>query len=672
MKLGALLATAAIVVSTSLSVGGGATFVALEATTKPEFCRKCHIMEPYYQSWAHSSHNNVTCVDCHYEPGLLETFEGKFKALSQLAKYATQTQGSKPWAEVSDYSCMRSGCHSNQLLEGEIRFGRVRFDHRYHLIGMRRGKTLRCTSCHSQIVQGDHLTVTTSSCFLCHFKSGGESKPIDDCNGCHGPPTEDIVIGDTVFRHSDYLDRGAQCADCHGDVTRGTGEVPRERCGSCHNKQEHLERIGDVDFIHRKHVTEHSVTCLDCHLEIQHGLPPKEVHGQGGQCGDCHSGTHSVATEVYRGAASPDVPEQPAVMFEARVTCRGCHRPPFPGAPVPPSGATFAADPLACLDCHGPGFEGMVEKWQSEVRETSGQLQHELHELHARLSSAAPEAAAQAGPLYDSAARNLGLVLLDRSEGAHNLPYVRSLLSKAAADAREGWRAVDPTATPPETAVGPRVASQDACTTMCHVGAEHIEVDQAAGLRFDHAAHLLEARLDCSTCHSAQPHGTTTVTAADCRRCHHQSDDAETCANCHAEIAELRAQPVPGLETVPMQDVDCLSCHLGLAGEAGDSRPMIAASCEMCHAGEGRTVTSLVEESARPLDELEERLGRAPPERTADARAAIAALRRAGPFHNAAFVKATAERLAAGLEPPEPAPPPAAPENQQDSQEDHR
>ncbi|HZM00010.1 MAG TPA: cytochrome c3 family protein, partial [Planctomycetota bacterium] len=369
--LGAALVTTAIVASTLLSVGGGATFVALELTTTPQFCRNCHIMEPYYQSWASSSHKDVTCVDCHYEPGLLETFEGKFKALSQLAKYVTQTQGSKPWAEVSDYSCMRSGCHSNQLLEGEIQFGRVRFDHRHHLIGMRRGKTLRCTSCHSQIVQGDHLTVTTSSCFLCHFKSDAESRPIDDCDTCHGPPAEDIVVGDTVFRHSDYLEAGAACADCHGDVTRGAGEVPRERCGSCHNKQEHLERIGDVEFMHRHHVTEHSVTCLDCHLEIQHGLPSREQHGQGGECTDCHAGTHGVASDVYRGTGSPGVPDQPGAMYLARVTCKGCHRAPFPGAPVPPAGATFAADPLACLDCHGPGFEGMAEQWQAEVARAS-------------------------------------------------------------------------------------------------------------------------------------------------------------------------------------------------------------------------------------------------------------------------------------------------------------
>ena len=36
---------------------------------------------------------------------------------------------------------------------------------------MTRGIKLRCTSCHSQIVQGQHMAVTATTCFLCHFKN---------------------------------------------------------------------------------------------------------------------------------------------------------------------------------------------------------------------------------------------------------------------------------------------------------------------------------------------------------------------------------------------------------------------------------------------------------------------------------------------------------------------
>jgi nitrate/TMAO reductase-like tetraheme cytochrome c subunit len=638
----------AIALAALVSVGGGGTYVMMEVTTKPRFCRSCHIMEPYYDSWASSSHKGVSCVDCHYEPGLLETFEGKFKALSQLAKYVTATQGTKPWAEVSDYSCMRSGCHSERLLEGEIQYGRIRFDHRDHLIGFERGKKLRCTSCHSQIVQGSHVTVTSASCFLCHFKEGAESaapgRPLNDCNLCHGPPPDEIRLGSFTFRHSDYLERGVECASCHGDVTRGAGEVPRERCGSCHNQQAHLDRYDDVEFMHKNHVTDHSVNCLECHAEIQHGLPPREVHFRG-ECSNCHVDAHSAPSGVYRGTGGRGVADNPGIMYLARVTCNGCHRPPFPGAPTPP--ATFGADPLACVDCHGPGFSGMVERWQAEGSSSLAKAKEALEKLHAAMGEEREEGEgdpALAKRHYDDAAWNVGLALADGSEGAHNLPYFRDLLRKASEQVRDGFQALDPDARPPSIPVGPRTPSKDGCTNLCHVGVEEANVGSARDLPFSHATHLARARLDCAVCHAREPHGTTVVKRADCASCHHDSKRAESCAACHAPTARLREEAPEGVEPSPMADLDCLACHTGV-----DARPLrerVMAACDECHAEEEPDYASKHYDAWKaaalaPLAEAEAALAGTPA-----ALAELEALRRAGPFHNPAAAKAAAARLA--------------------------
>ena len=133
-RLTALLAHLFVLGLLGLSAASVATYGAVHYTAQSEFCSSCHIMDPYYASWENSSHSNVACIECHYEPGAVETLEGKFQALSQVAKYVTRTQGTKPWAEVSDQSCMRSGCHSVRMLEGEVQFGRVKFDHRQHLL----------------------------------------------------------------------------------------------------------------------------------------------------------------------------------------------------------------------------------------------------------------------------------------------------------------------------------------------------------------------------------------------------------------------------------------------------------------------------------------------------------------------------------------------------------
>jgi nitrate/TMAO reductase-like tetraheme cytochrome c subunit len=55
------------------------TYTAIHHTAQPDFCNSCHIMEPYFASWQKSAHASVGCIECHYEPGSVETLEGKFK-----------------------------------------------------------------------------------------------------------------------------------------------------------------------------------------------------------------------------------------------------------------------------------------------------------------------------------------------------------------------------------------------------------------------------------------------------------------------------------------------------------------------------------------------------------------------------------------------------------------
>src|SRR3990167_8631675 len=111
--------------------------------------RPIYIMNPYYESWKQSSHKNIACVECHIPPGMTAELSKKYEALSMVARYFTGTYGTNPWTEIDDAACLR--CHERRLLSGRELFGDVLFDHAAHLSAMRRGKRLRCTSCHSQI-----------------------------------------------------------------------------------------------------------------------------------------------------------------------------------------------------------------------------------------------------------------------------------------------------------------------------------------------------------------------------------------------------------------------------------------------------------------------------------------------------------------------------------------
>ncbi|MCK5557922.1 MAG: NapC/NirT family cytochrome c, partial [Candidatus Hydrogenedentes bacterium] len=68
----------------------------------PKFCVTCHYMRPYYEAWRVSTHNDVSCVECHYEPGLKAQLKGELAGISQLVKYVTRTFSPKPKAEISD------------------------------------------------------------------------------------------------------------------------------------------------------------------------------------------------------------------------------------------------------------------------------------------------------------------------------------------------------------------------------------------------------------------------------------------------------------------------------------------------------------------------------------------------------------------------------------------
>jgi NapC/NirT cytochrome c family, N-terminal region len=227
--------------------------VSAELTSTSKFCSSCHYMKPFFESWQVSSHKDVECKACHYPPGLRSYFRTKIEGLVMVGRYWTKLYvKSKPWAEIQDESCLRPGCHDRRLLEGRVAFDKIVFDHKAHFEDLKRGKKLRCTSCHSQIVQGEHITVTPSSCFLCHFKNKDAETAGAECAVCHRK--DDLLAARERFDHTTVYAQGYRCDKCHIRVVSGEGEVPRETCDKCHFERERLEKFGDTDLMHRTHI----------------------------------------------------------------------------------------------------------------------------------------------------------------------------------------------------------------------------------------------------------------------------------------------------------------------------------------------------------------------------------------------------------------------------------
>lgn len=317
----------------------------LEITENPAFCGKnCHIMKPFYDSWRTSSHNDVRCVECHYEPGMIGHIKGKVNGLMQFYRYETTVEeySGRLYAKVMDKNCLV--CHERRINLPAIYMG-VNFSHTNHLFETKRGIGLTCTSCHSMLVIGmkehrsvtdptctqchprvvqedvGHIVVTTSTCFTCHFRDVPGNTSISGCPSCHGPPKEK-PRNYTNFNHITHINRGFECLSCHTNVSTNANDVvPRSKCFSCHSIPQRVEKYDEFSFVHKNHVTNNKIACFECHSNVKHAPAVGE-----NLCATCHASEHpgdwltTHKTQVLIGKV-----------------CSDCHQPRF------------------CADCHARG-----------------------------------------------------------------------------------------------------------------------------------------------------------------------------------------------------------------------------------------------------------------------------------------------------------------------------
>ncbi len=564
--------------------------VGMQYSTTPRFCTTCHYMQPFYDSWQLSSHKNVRCVDCHYPPGLQHEFQKKFEALVQVTKYVTRQYGTRAVTQVEDASCLRSGCHQVRLLRGKVLFKGVEFDHLPHLTKHRRVTRLRCTSCHSQMVQGQHMAVTESSCFLCHFKNDvkGKKTELSSCTRCHKFP-----LPAKKFNHAFVQEREIKCQECHANVTHGNGDVPKTRCVMCHSEKSRLERYTDVAFMHENHVTERKIECQQCHDTIQHNLDNvtrnASGHVQSGDCRKCHESEHNMVAQLYSGRGGAGITGTPDPMFTAGVSCEACHRS-YQSA----GGTSFSkAGAAGCMMCHGEKYGAKLTQWH-------GEFDGAVRETYTAIAKAKTLLAADAlrGDATNSAAftsienAETNITLLLKANSIHNPRYARQLIRKAVEQANQALLTNGNTFRVPMPALREQTTTT-ACAT-CHTKTPSGSLP-IFGAQFNHTRHVNERKLDCETCHrqgapEKPSHGQLKIDAAGCRACHTRqranSPHPATWASMHGTQAKHDSKECMVCHT---KDT-CTSCHgvtmphaQGWLTKHGPASRTDGAVCRKCH-----------------------------------------------------------------------------------------
>ena len=569
----------------SLFSVGGLVLLALllwgaaEFTSRPNFCSSCHFMEPYVEDWKTSSHADVTCTKCHFPPGFKSKVKGKFTAASMVVNYFTGVyKKSKPLAEIEDSSCLRSGCHSEQNLDKDVTFKQgISFNHNSHLNNLRRDKKLRCTSCHSQIVQGEHMTVTESTCYLCHFKNLESEEPMNDCTWCHTAP----VSGDSSivkYDHTFVNNRNIDCSSCHGAMSVGTGDVLEYRCSICHAETGKLEKISDPEFMHKMHVTDHKVECDNCHIPIQHKSIAR-TEDIFPDCLECHDTPHKAQFDLFSGVGGKSVKNHPNPMYTAGLNCKACHI--YHESEFGISGKTFASG-KSCEKCHGKGYARLYTQWEDNMHEKIGLVEIGLELVDSELNKDGEQIqlSEKSSKLLKDANYNYHLV--KAGNVVHNVAYSDELLLKSYTNIQNVLSSAGADTSLPSIHLF-NTSKPSKCQN-CHYGQESKKVE-AFGIQFDHSKHIQNKDLSCLSCHSHKnTHGETIATREMCLSCHHSQEETG-CVKCHQVqthfydgTIEIADEIMP--DYMFEEDVKCNECHENDIGVISKEE---GRSCNKCH-----------------------------------------------------------------------------------------
>ncbi|MEO8514963.1 MAG: NapC/NirT family cytochrome c [Ignavibacteria bacterium] len=504
-----------------------------EYTSRPAFCPTCHYMETFYQSWRTSAHNKVDCVECHFEPGLSGTVKGKLNGLVQIVSYVSQSyKKRKPWAEIPDNTCARSGCHEMQSMkDSTYNFKGVNFSHKNHLQEQRRGKTLKCTSCHSQVVQGSHIEVTETTCFTCHFKKSDDPEhkfdKLSDCKTCHSWENKTKEqMASYRYDHTGVVESKLACNDCHSNVVQGNGSVGKERCFQCHFETERLEKFSDTKLMHETHIQKHSMKCFNCHSQIEHKVQKMDPTAPP-DCQSCHTNSHSSQVNLYTGENGFGVEKTPSAMFLNGINCRGCHV--FHEMDKMDI-TTSKSGGKACEKCHGKGYDKLVDQWKAGTTKRLITINSIYKTVIPIISRSSNNQKPQAEELLKQAEHNIRVVEIGKS--VHNIQFAEKLLIGAYTLMKQALTLVGSASNLPEFRSTEDFIPNECYS--CHSGIQEISVKKF-DMNFSHNKHIVEQKINCNKCHSnEQKHGALIVTKQSCNNCHHSENKSnDACANCH-------------------------------------------------------------------------------------------------------------------------------------------
>ena len=221
----------AVIVITLAVLGVVAAAVAIPLTNDPRFCASCHTIKPSYESWAVSTHKEVTCVACHVRP----TFEGfmedkVIKGMHDVWVTLVGTPKRPEDLKATVHSEVCLSCHRNMLriselatrdLSGPLKKAGLIMEHRKHMEAFnKRGKGEGCTTCHATVVHSQPYKGYSSVVPRGHIK-------LDEL-----PKAEREALDASMVK----AHRTTDCFRCHDGKQEYKGKILSRKCETCHTQ----------------------------------------------------------------------------------------------------------------------------------------------------------------------------------------------------------------------------------------------------------------------------------------------------------------------------------------------------------------------------------------------------------------------------------------------------
>ena len=183
-----------LLVLAGIFVGGGGLFLYLMrfhtylVGDDPSACVNCHIMQPYYATWNHSSHGRgetVTCNDCHVphenivRKYAFKGMDGMKHTAAFVAFSEPQVPAAKdPSAQVVMNNCIR--CHT-ELTTALVKAGKMDY------MMTQAGEGKACWDCHRDVPHGGKNSLSATPDAQVPFPESPVPEWLQKAIGHHSP-----------------------------------------------------------------------------------------------------------------------------------------------------------------------------------------------------------------------------------------------------------------------------------------------------------------------------------------------------------------------------------------------------------------------------------------------------------------------------------------------------